>query len=176
VAGALELTDETRERIRELQDLSRRVQDGDEGARAQLRQMVKESSPEVIARCCDSARIYRRTVAKTASGGSPLAEEAIVEGAERLALEIAGQSPTPLEVLLSERIASLWVLVELQEALLSAWYGRKSNGTSPAYLLQICKMQESVNRRYLASINALAKVRKLQANTPNLHLTQINVR
>ena len=177
MAAAHGLTDEARERIRELQDLSSRVRDGEEDLRPKLRQMVKESSPEVIARCCDSARIYRRMVATTASGGSPLAEEAIVEGAERLALEIAGENPTPLEVLLSERIASLWVLVELQEALLSAWYGKQSNGTSPAYLLQMAKLQESVNRRYLAAIKTLAQVRKLQANTPGVQFnTQINVR
>jgi hypothetical protein len=176
VPGALELTDEARERIREMEDLSRRVQDGEEDLRPVLRRMVKESAPEVIARCSDSARIYRRMVAAKASGGSPLAEEAIAEGAERLALELAGENPTPLEVLLSERIASLWVLVEFQEALLFAWYGGNSGKTSPAFLLlQMCKIQESVNRRYLQSVKMLAQVRRLQAKTPPLHLTQINV-
>jgi hypothetical protein len=47
-----------------------------------------------------------------------------------MALELAGENPTPLEVLLSERVASLWVLVELQEALLAAWY-YKAKATSP---------------------------------------------
>jgi hypothetical protein len=104
-----------------------------------------------------------------------LIEEAIVESAERLAAELAGENPTPLEVLLSERIASLWVLVELQEALLASWYGGHTNSVSPSYLLQMAKLQESVNRRYLAAIKTLAQVRRLQANIPALHLTQINV-
>ena len=39
----------------------------------------------------------------------------------------------------------------------------------------MAKLQESVNRRYLAAIKTLAQVRKLQANNPALHLTQINV-
>jgi hypothetical protein len=176
VLGALELTDAARERIRELQDLSRRVEDGEEDLRAQLRQAVRESSPEVIARCSNIARTYRRIAADTASGQDPLVQEAIVERAERVAQEIAGENPTPLEVLLSERIASLWVLTELQEALLAATYRRgQDRPVGPAFTLQMCKIQESTTRRYLAAIKTLAQVRKLQANTPALHLTQINV-
>jgi hypothetical protein len=36
-------------------------------------------------------------------------------------------------------------------------------------------LQESAGRRYLAAIKTLAQVRKLQAGTPAVHLTQINV-
>jgi hypothetical protein len=79
------------------------------------------------------------------------------------------------ESLLAERIASLWALTELQEALLSAYYGGLSKNLSPAYLLQMVKLQESTNRRYLSAIRTLAQVRKLQGDTPTLNLTQINV-
>jgi hypothetical protein len=104
-------------------------------------------------------------------------QEAIVERARRMALEIAGENPTPLEVLLAERIASLWVLVEAQEALLSATYRRgQEKPVGPTYVIQMCKIQESVNRRYLAAMKTLAQVRKLQANTPSIQLnTQINL-
>jgi hypothetical protein len=177
VGAALELTDEARERIRELQDLSRRVEEGEEDLRPELRQAVRESSPEVIARCSDIARTYRWILANTASGQDPLMEEAFVKRTEMLAQEIAGENPTPLEVLLSERIASLWALTELQEALLSATYRRgQKKPVGPAYTLQMCRIQESTNRRYLAAIKTLAQVRKLQASTPAVHLTQINVR
>ena len=174
-AGALELTDASRERIRELQDLSRRVENGEENLRGQLRRAVRESSPEVIARCSNIARTYRGFLAKTASGKDPLVEEAFVKRTEMLADEIAGENASPLEVLLAERIASLWALTELQEALLSAYYSGASKNVSPTYLLQMARLQESTNRRYLAAIKTLAQVRKLQANTPALHLTQINV-
>jgi hypothetical protein len=47
---------------------------------------------------------------------------------------------------------------------------------APSYLLQMAKLLESVQRRYLASIQVLARVRKLQANTPALQVnTQVNV-
>jgi hypothetical protein len=116
-------------------------------------------------------------VADTSSGHNPLVQEAIVERAARMALEIAGEKPSPLEALLAERIASLWVLVEPQEALLSATYRQgQKNPVGPAYVIQMCKIQESVNRRYLAAIKTLAQVRKLQANTPPVQFnTQINV-
>jgi len=178
VPGALELTDVTRQRIRELQELSDRAEDGDEDAKRELRRAVRESAPEVIARCSDTARTYRRMLAETASGGDPLIKEATVEQAALIASDLAGENPSALEVLLAERIASLWVFVELLEALTSAYFYRGNNAKRPpvSYLLQMIRVQESVNRRYLASITTLARVRRLQANTPAVHLTQINVR
>jgi hypothetical protein len=163
------------ERISELQALSEKAAGGDEEARKELRRAVRESSPEVIACCSDISRTYRKRLAKTASGGVPYVEEAFVRHAELLAEEVAGERPSPLESLLSERIASLWALSELQEALLSAYYGGLSKNLSPGYLLQMSKLQESTNRRYLNAVKTLAQVRKLQGGTPTLNLTQINV-
>jgi hypothetical protein len=172
----LELPDATRERIYELQELSDKAQDDDEGARQELRRRLAQEAPEVVARCSDSARSYRRLLAKRSSGGSPLRAEAISERARRMALELAGENPTPLEVLLSERVASLWVLVELQEALLAAWYYKA--GASPAFVLQMSRLQESSNRRYLGAIKTLAQVQKLQGPSRvqvNIGGNQVNV-
>jgi hypothetical protein len=173
----LELPDATRERIYELQELSDKAQDDDEGARQELRRRLAQEAPEVVARCSDSARSYRRLLAKRSSGGSPLRAEAISERARRMALELAGENPTPLEVLLSERVASLWVLVELQEALLAAWY-YKAEGASPGFVLQMARLQESCNRRYLGAIKTIAQVQKLQGPSRvqvNIGGNQVNV-
>jgi hypothetical protein len=173
----LELPEATRERIYELQELSDKAQDDDEGARQELRRRLAQEAPEVVARCSDSARSYRRLLAKRSSGGSPLREEAISERARRMALELAGENPTPLEVLLSERVASLWVLVELQEALLAACYS-KASAVSPAFVLQMARLQESSNRRYLGAIKTLAQVQKLQGPSRvqvNIGGNQVNV-
>ena len=94
-----------------------------------------------------------------------------------MALELAGENPTPLVVLLSERVTSLWVLVELQEALLAAWY-YKANATAPTFVLQMARLQESSHRRYLAAIKTLAQVQKLQGPSRvqvNIGANQINV-
>jgi hypothetical protein len=175
----LELTDGARARIRELRDLADRAERGEEGARKELRVALRESAPEVIARCSNTARSYRGILAKTASGGDPLVEEAIQERASRLAAEVAGENPSPLEALLSERIASLWVLVELFEALMSAQLSTASGGAkgrvSPALLKHYLAWQDRANSRYLAAMRELARVRKLQANTPGIQFnTQIN--
>ena len=173
----LELTEATRKRIRELQELADKAEGGDDGARLELRRRLREESPEVVAGCSDSARSYRRLLAERSSGGNPLRKEAISERAGRMALELAGENPTPLEVLLSERVASLWVLVELQEALLAAWY-YKAKATSPTFVLQMARLQESAHRRYLAAIKTLAQVQKLQGPSRvqvNIGGNQINV-
>ncbi len=91
--------------------------------------------------------------------------------------DLAGEDPSPLEVLLAERVASLWVLVELLEALVCVFFSRHNDDrTSASYLLKMVKVQESANRRYLAAIKALDQVRKLRANTPGVQFnTQINL-
>ena len=173
----LELPEDTRERIHELQELSDKAQDDDEGARQELRRRLAQEAPEVVARCSDTARTYRRLLAKRSSGGSPLVQEAISERARRMALELAGENPTALEILLSERVASLWVLVELQEALLAAWY-YKAEAAYPAFVVQMARLQESTNRRYLGAIKTLAQVQKLQGPSRvqvNIGGNQVNV-
>jgi hypothetical protein len=93
--------------------------------------------------------------------------------------EIAGENPTPLEVLLTERVVSYWMLVELFDVLMSAqlWRGTKPENRVPiSYTLKMMKWQESANRRYLAAIRELARVRKLQATSPPVQVnTQVNI-
>ena len=173
----VKVSDEARERLHKLRALSDKVETGDKGAVLELRRALEQSSSEVVNFCASIAQDYRRLAAGTGSGGDPLVKEAMVEGAGRLARELAGENPTALEVLLAERIASLWVLTETQEALLFASYRRgQQKPVGPSFMIQMCRIQESTHRRYLAAIRTLAQVRKLRANTPNLHLTQINVR
>jgi hypothetical protein len=172
----LELADETRGRVAELQALSEKVQDGEEGARAQLRLALRESAPAVIARCSTTLGTYRGMLAEKMARGDVLEREAVVLQAERMALELAGENPTPLEVLLAERVASLWILVELQEALTAAFYYK--GGARMSVVLQMARVQESAHRRYLAAIRTLAQVQKLQGPSRvqvNIGGNQVNV-
>jgi hypothetical protein len=164
VSVTLELPADVAARVGELQDLSKKAQDGDKEARRQLRKAVRESSPAVVARCSDFARTYRRKLAKTSAGGDPLIEDAVMTRAEMMRLEIAGENPTALELLLADKVVSLYMLVELFEALMAAQLDKENERRSPlSYTLQMLKWQESANRRYLAAIRELARVRKLQA-------------
>jgi hypothetical protein len=182
--GALELSDETRERLAELRVVSEKAEAGDKNARKELRRLVRSSSAEVIGRASDIGRRAGRILAHTAAGGDPLVEEALYAKLDAMRAEIAGEDPTPLEVLLTERVVSLWMLTALLEVLVSAQYQKNfSDGaerSSPSYIIQQSRILESATRRYLAAIRELARVRKLQANTPavqqNVQINLDNVR
>ena len=93
--------------------------------------------------------------------------------------EVAGPDPSPLEVLLAERICSLWLLIEALEMLVSvqllADLPREQRSPMP-FLQHVFKWQESANRRFLSAIRELARVRKLQNNSPGVQFnTQINL-
>ena len=99
--GALELSEEARGRLAELRALSKKAEAGDKGARGELRRLVRSSSPEVVAEASGIARRGRWMLIKTISAGDALMEEALEDRVRRMLAEIAGEDPTPLEVLLT---------------------------------------------------------------------------
>ena len=178
--GALELSEESRGRLAELRALSKKAEAGDRDARKELRLMVRTSSPEVIGQAADVGRKAGLTLAHTVSGGDLLTEEALYAKLDLMRAEIAGENPTPLEVLLTERVVSLWMLTTVLEVFLASQYrknvGDGSERSSPSYLIQQSRILESATRRYLAAIKELARVRKLQAAAPPVRVnTQVNV-
>jgi len=178
--GALELSEETRDRLAELHALSKKAEAGDRDARKELRRLVRASSPEVIGRASDIGRRAGQTLARTAAGGDPLTEEALYAKLDAMRAEIAGEDPTPLEVLLTERVVSLWMLTTLLETLLATQYRRNVHDgpkrSSPSYILQQSRILDGATRRYLAAIRELARVRKLEATAPPVQVnTQVNV-
>ena len=156
-------------RLAELQALSESAQSGDREARRKLRRAVFESSPEVVARASDFAQRGQWILAETMAVGEPLMEEALIARLDLMRTEVAGENPSPLEVLLTERIVSSWLIVEVLEALLNAQLktGKGIPRASVSYLKFVIGWLESANRRYLASIRELARVRKLQSGLPN---------
>ena len=177
---ALELSEDARARIAELRALSEKVEAGDKEARKELRRLVRASSPEVIGRASDIGRRAGRVLVYTAAGGDPLTEEALYAKLDAMRMEIAGENPTPLEVLLTERVVSLWMLTALLEVLVSAQYQKRlgdgAKRISPSYIVQQSRILDSATRRYLAAIRELARVRKLQATAPPVQVnTQVNI-
>jgi len=175
----LELPKDVQEKLAVLRALSEKAERGDREARKELRRAVRESAPEVIFRASDIGRRGQWALIKTVSANDPLTEETLVARLEQMRAEVAGPDPSPLEVLLTERICSLWLLIEVLGWLVSA---QLSAALSPeqrsptSYLKFIIGWQESANRRYLSSIRELARVRKLQNNVPGVQYnTQINL-
>ena len=174
----LEPPKDVKYRLGELRTLSQRVEDGDKSARKELRKALRESAPEVIYRASDISRRSQWVLAETIAGGEPLREEAIVTRLDLMCVEVAGENPTPLEVLLTERIVSSWLVVEVLEGLMNAQLklGEDAPRAPTNYLKFIVGWQESAQRRYLSAIKELAQVRKLQSNTPGIQVnTQINL-
>jgi hypothetical protein len=178
VSNALAIPEAALDRIRELRALCDRAEGGDKEAAKELRAAVRSSAPEVIASISDIASTYRGILARTASGGDELTRQGLNAYMKRMEEGLAGENPTPLEAVLAERIVSCWMLVELMEALNAGWYNRDvQDRVGPDYMLQMMKLQDGANRRYLAAIKTLAQVRKLQANTLAVQVnTQINFR
>jgi len=176
----LELPEAMRSKLRELQDLSEEVEAGDKEARKELRRALRAASPEIVARCSDFARRGQLILAETMAAGDPLMEEAFPARLDFMRAEVAGENPTPLEVLLTaERVVSSWLVVEVLEALINAQLkvGKDAPRTPISYLKFIIGWWESANRRHLSAIRELARVRKLQSNTPGIQYnTQINLR
>ena len=177
---APELPEKSRERLKELRGLADRAEAGDAEARRELRKAVHESSPEVVARASDIARTGQKVLISSAAGNDPLVQEALLARLDLVRAEIAGEDPTPLEEILSERIVSLWLLVETLDALVSVQLYPElppEKRTPMSTLRHILKWQEGASRRYLAALKTLAQVRKLQSNTPGIQYnTQINLR
>jgi hypothetical protein len=90
--------------------------------------------------------------------------EALQARMRHMRAEIAGENPTPLEVLLTERVVAGWLLVEVLEGLIAAQYrpDLTDRRLGLGFLIQHARILESATRRYLAAIRELARVRKLQ--------------
>ena len=177
----VEFSNETKAKLKELQVLSEKAEAGEKGARRELRMAVRSSTPEVVAKASDFARKGHKILIGTAAAGDPLMEEALSARLELMRAQIAGEDPSPLETLLTERVVSCWLLVELLEALTSAQLQSgehmKDKRTPDSLLKLILKWQESAQRRYLSAIRELTRVRKLQSSTPGTQYnTQINLR
>ena len=183
--GALEsyqLPADVLESLQELRTLSRKAEGGGaEGteARNELRRKLLEASPAVIARASDIGRKSQHLLIESASGGDPLTEYALSGRLDMMRDEIAGENPTPLEILLTERVVSCWLLVELFEALMASqlWKGTpEEQRVTERELRYYLRWQESANARFLAAVRDLARVRKLEAATPPVQVnTQVNI-
>ena len=170
----LELSKDAKERLAKLKELSDRAEAGDKAARAELRKAVRESSPEIVREASDIARRGQWGLIKTAAAGDPLTEEALVARLDLMRRELGGPEPTPIEVLLIERVVSPWILLEL---LNSAYLTSvdKQQQVPHSFAKFYLDWQEKVHRRFLSAIKHLAKVPRLQSGVPNSHTNNVQI-
>jgi hypothetical protein len=174
----LELSKDAKDRLAKLEELSNRAASGDKVARRELRRVLRESGPEVVREASEVARIGQWALIKIAAVGEPLAEEALVARLDLTRVEVAGENPSALESLLTEKIVAVWILTELLELLLSAQLagGDEVNRVPHSFLRFYLGWLEQAHRRLLTTIKTLAQVRRLQSGTPSSQTNvQINV-
>ena len=175
MSAALELSKDTREKLAALRSLSEKVEAGDKSARKELRKAVRESSPEVVAQASELAHRSQWALITTAAAGESLVEEALLTRLDLLRVEIAGENPSALERLLTEKIVGAWLLGELLELLNSAQLTTgvpKDKRIEHSFLKFYLGWQEQAHRRLFSSIKTLAQVRRLQSLTPGV---QVNI-
>jgi hypothetical protein len=166
IPGALELSEKTTHRPAELRVLSEKAEACDKEAR---KECARWCAPPLAGG--HRAGLRRRTEGGTHAGphrgrrgsfdrGGPLRKARHHEGGDSR----GGSHPS--EVLLTERVASLWMLTTLLEVLIATQYRRNAGDgperPSPSYIIQQSRMLESASRRDLAAIKEFGRARKLQ--------------
>jgi hypothetical protein len=150
--------EELRETVAKLRDLMDKAQDGDENAAFDIRKIL-DGSPDLAWRFI--------------KGPGKMAEEALIDEFTRdkdlaskellkhqlksMRIEVAGENPSPLELLLAERVVATWLQVQLFDAFYA--FGMKSGTLSQDEYRQ--KRLDRAHRRHLSAIRTLAQIRKM---------------
>jgi hypothetical protein len=158
------------ELLDELREILEDAHDGDQKALARVREILKEL-PRMANIFADLAKEAERAVIKRVSGADPIIEEALPIKLKAMRDELSGQSPSPLERLLAERIVACWLQLQYAEIVYAQNLGKLSIPQSEYHQRRLDKL----HRRYLSSIKSLAQIRKLgPAVQINIAEKQIN--
>jgi len=157
--------------LKELRTLIVRVQDGDEGAVPRLREILREA-PELARRFMDPALQTERSMIETYAGvDGRVVQETMPHTLEAFRSELAGESPSPLEQLLVERIAATWLQLHYFETLYAQNIDNLTLSQSEFHQKRI----DRAHRRHLSAIKTLAQIRKMgPAVQINIAERQIN--
>lgn len=140
-----------------IEELLRRARAGDRSVLPELRKQLDEN-PANWRDLRQLAKIAEQSWINQISGTDLLLAECVVRQVEKLKRDLGGDSPTPLENILIERITACWLSVqhaELAEASAVHDGGQVSQ-------IRI-KRLDAANKRFLAATRALAVTRRLTA-------------
>jgi len=157
--------------LKELKALVVRIQDRDEGAVPRLREILR-AMPELARKFVDPAVQTERSMIETYAGVDALvAREALPHTLEAFRAKLGGESPSPLEQLLVERIAATWLQLHYFETL----YAQNMDELTIAQSEFHQKRIDRAHRRHLSAVKTLAQIRKMgPAVQINIAEKQIN--
>jgi hypothetical protein len=154
----------------EVLELTRLADSGNEAALARLRE-VYAAMPSIVDSLSSLQYAAEREILNSLG---PSAAETFAEQAHRMRKKLAGDSPSPLETLLINRIVLDWLHALKSEH----QYQRRMNGTlSLAQAAFYDKQAERAQRRFLRATTTLAQVRRLLSPTVQVNIAeqQVNV-
>jgi hypothetical protein len=147
------------------------AQRGDASARAKIREIL-EKHPELAENCSDLASIAQRSWLDLIAPNDPLLAESLPITFQRLKNDLAGPVNNALERVLAERIVTDLLQLHVLESRLAKAYNRE-----PEQEARAAGQFDAAHRRLLASIKAIAMVRKLlpnQTRIPSVPSTRLN--
>ena len=163
-----EAMEESGKIVERLGDLLGLAEKGDENAVPNIRRILSEH-PDLAWHFVDVAQAAEDTLIEEMTREGDLATREVMRcQLEAMKEEIAGNEPSPLERLLSERVVVTWLEVQLFQGL----YVRNMRKLSIPQAEHHQRRLDRAQRRHLSAIRALAQIRKLLKGTT---ITQINI-
>jgi hypothetical protein len=139
-----------RETVARLRDLVERADKGEEETVPAIRKILDEN-PDLAWRLRNIGKLAERLLLSKISRDEDLAaKEAMEHQLESMRLEIAGENPAPLEILLAERIVATWLQVQLFEGLYVSGIGKHTLSQGNYYQ----KRLDRAHTNHLSAIRA----------------------
>ena len=141
----------------ELREVFERARRGDLDALPRLRELL-DDRPELWPSYGDVAKHALASWIKLIAGGDLALEESTARNADSMRAAVAGPAPSPLELLLADRVVTTWLQLAHAEVMLA-----QARDASLKLLTLAEKRLAGATRRHLTAIGALATLRRLLA-------------
>ena len=149
--------EQRRETLTRLRDLLKQTEKGDEKAVPAIRKILDET-PDLAWRSRNIGKMAERLLIKEMTREEDLAaKEMIQHQLDSMRSEIAGEDPSALELLLTERIVATWLQVQLFEGHYASGLGKHTLAQGNYYQ----KRLDRAHRNHLSAIRTLAQIRKM---------------
>lgn len=144
---------------------------GNEASHAEAVQYL-EAHPAVRDQLGDLARQARAALASALAPKNAAQRYSVEHAARKLAADVAGDAPTPLERLLAERIATAWLELHMLDLVVARETQPGLGPLTPDALEAADHRRGRAHKRYLAAIHELALVRRLLVPPVRVHIDQ----
>ena len=159
--------EQRRETLTRLRDLLKQTEKGDEKVVPTIREIL-DQSPDLAWSFRNLGKMTERLLINEMTGEDLLAKEMIEHQLESMRSEIASEHPSPLELLLTERIVATWLQVQLFESHYASGLGKHTLAQGNYYQ----KRLDRAHRNHLSAIRTLAQIRKLGPAAVQINIAQ----